>query len=126
MSGQDLLLGMLSPYQNFKYALKSKEAQRQYPSLLGKFLNYLQLQGDLEERYKQLVTLGKENSQLLQSHLIMYCMFHKERTIKNEISEGTLRNYLKPIRLFFEMNNIICSCSYLLLSVPPISEKVII
>jgi hypothetical protein len=107
MSEQDLLLGMLSPYQNFKYALKSKDVQRQYPSLLAKFLNYLQPQGDLEEKCNQLATLGKENSQLLQSHLIKYCMFHKERTIKNEISEGTLRNYLKPIKLFFEMNDIV-------------------
>jgi hypothetical protein len=31
----------------------------------------------------------------------------KERIGKNEISEGTLRNYLKPIKLFFEMNDII-------------------
>ena len=36
-----LLSEMLSPYQNFKYALKSKDLQRQYPSLLGRFLNFL-------------------------------------------------------------------------------------
>jgi hypothetical protein len=104
----DILLSeMLSPYQNFKYALKSKDVQRQYPSLLGRFLNFLRLQGDMEARCNQLYKLGKENSQLLQSHLLKYCMFHKERTNKNEISEGTLRNYLKPLKLFFEMNDII-------------------
>jgi len=102
-----LLSEMLSPYQNFKYALKSKDVQRQYPSLLDKFLNFIQLQGDMEEKCNQLYKLGKENSQLLQSHFLKYCMFHKERTNKDEISEGTLRNYLKPLKLFFEMNDII-------------------
>ena len=33
----------LSPYAKFKMALKSKEVQRQYPSLLEKFLDFCKL-----------------------------------------------------------------------------------
>jgi hypothetical protein len=103
----DSLVEILSPYQNFTFALKSKDVQRQYPSLLERFLNFVQIDGTIEEKSNELYKLGKENTQLLQSHLIKYCIFQKERIKKNEISEGTLRNYLKPIKLFFEMNDIV-------------------
>lgn len=102
-----LLTQMLSPYQNFKYALKSKDVQRQYPSLLNRFLDFIQLRGDMEEKCNQLFKVAKEDSSLLQSYLIKYCIFQKERINKNEISEGTLRNYLKAVKLFFEMNDIV-------------------
>jgi site-specific recombinase XerC len=101
-----MLPEMLSPYENFKYALRSKDVQRQYPSLLDKFLNFLQYNGDLESKCKQLYMLGKENNSLLQSHIIKFCIYQKRRIDSNEISEGTLRNYLKPLKLFFEMNDI--------------------
>jgi len=103
----DSLVEILSPYQNFTFALKSKDVQRQYPSLLERFLNFVRIEGSIEEQSNALYKLGRENNQLLQSHLIKYCIFQKERIKKNEISEGTLRNYLKPIKLFFEMNDIV-------------------
>lgn len=96
---------MLSPYQNFTYALKSKDVQRQYPSLLDTFLCFLKFHGTMEEC--KLYDLGTGNSQLLQPYLIKYSITQKERIKKNEISEGTLRNYLKPLKLFFEMNDLI-------------------
>lgn len=51
----------LPPYQNFEHPLKSKDVPRQYPSLLNRFLNFLELQGDMEEKCNQLYVLGKEN-----------------------------------------------------------------
>ena len=107
MATYPLLNDVLSPYQNFKYALKSKDVQRQYPSLLDKILNFLQFGGNMDEKCIQLHNLAKENSSLLQSYLIKYCVFQKGRIQNKEISEGTLRNYLKPIKLFFEMNDIV-------------------
>ena len=107
MDTTPLLSDALSPYQNFKYALKSKDVQRQYPSLLNRFLTFLQFGGNIDEKCQQLYKLAKENSSMLQSHLIKYCVFQNERIQNNEISEGTLRNFLKPIKLFFEMNDIV-------------------
>lgn len=101
------LAEMLSPYQNFVYALKSKEVKRQYPSLLDKFLHFITIDGSMEEKCHKLYSLAKTNNPLLQSHLIKYCIFQKERVERSEISEGTLRNYLKPIKLFFEMNDVV-------------------
>jgi hypothetical protein len=41
----------LTPYAKFKVALKSKEVQRQYPSLLGKFLDFCKFEGlDIEQK----------------------------------------------------------------------------
>jgi hypothetical protein len=40
-----LVASRLSPYAEFKMALKSKEVQRQYPSLLEKFLDFCKFQG---------------------------------------------------------------------------------
>jgi hypothetical protein len=63
--------------------------------------------GSMDDKCAQLYKLAKENNSLLQSYLIKYCVLQKERVQNNEISEGTLRNYLKPIKLFFEMNDIV-------------------
>jgi len=54
----------------------------------------------------QLVKFAKEDPDLLQSNLMRYCNFQKERIGKWESSEGTMRNYIKAIRLFYEMNEI--------------------
>jgi hypothetical protein len=40
-----LVPSRLSPYAKFKMALKSKEVQKQYPSLLEKFLDFCKFQG---------------------------------------------------------------------------------
>jgi integrase len=96
----------LTPLENFTYALKSKDAKRQYPSLLNRFLCFLNLEGDLEQKCEQLLELAKNNPSLFQSNLIRYCNEQKRRIEQEEISEGTMRNYVKAIKLFCEMNEI--------------------
>ena len=103
---EDSSLSTLSPYENFIYALKSKDVIRQYPSLLNKFLTFLQLQGNIEDKCHKLYELGRKDISILQSSLIKYCIVQRERVTDGKISEGTLRNYLKPIKLFLEMNDI--------------------
>lgn len=103
---KDTDLSQLSPYDNFLYALKSKDVIRQYPSLIAKFLDFLQFKGDIGQRCIELYKLAKDEPVVLQSNLIKYCIFQRKRVENKEISEGTLRNYLKPIKLFFEMNDI--------------------
>jgi hypothetical protein len=39
-----------NPINNFLYALKSSESKRQYPKRFEKFLNFLGLEGSLEEK----------------------------------------------------------------------------
>lgn len=57
-----------SSYQNFIYALKSKDVKRQYPVMLSRFLNFIGSQGDsLEEKCESLYQFANsiDNRRLL-------------------------------------------------------------
>jgi len=97
----------LTPYENFVFALKAKESKRQYPHRLDKFLTFIGLQGTIEEKCLNLFKLSQKDTNLLQSYLIRFINSQKERIENKEIAEGTLRNYIKAIKLFFSMNDII-------------------
>lgn len=96
----------LSPLENFTYALKSKETKRQYPSLLNKFLCFLNLEGSMEQKCVKLLEFANKDQRSFQMHLIRYCNEQKRRIDNGEISEGTMRNYVKAVKLFCEMNEI--------------------
>jgi len=97
---------VLTPYDNFLYALKAKETRRQYPHRLDKFLVFMGLHGSIEDKCNQLYELSKDNK-IIASYLIKFINHQKQRIEKKEISEGTLCNYVKAIKLFYSMNDII-------------------
>ena len=96
------------PYQDplsvFLYALKAPETRRQYPRRLKVFLDYMKLQGPIEQQAVQFLTLIKQNPQWLQSSLMQFISFQKERASNREISYSTIGNYYKATKLFIEMN----------------------
>lgn len=98
----------LSPYSKFRMALKSKEVQRQYPNLLSKFLDFCKIDGlDIEEKSLKFSVFAKSKTQEeVEDLVIRFILFQKERIDKKEITPGTLRNYLKAIKLFCKMNRI--------------------
>jgi integrase len=99
-------LDTLTPFDNFLYALKAKETKRQYPHRLDKFLTFLELEGTIPEKCAKLYRIA-ENINQFQSKIIKFITVQKERIESNEISEGTLSNYIKAIKLFCSMNDII-------------------
>ncbi len=107
----------LSAYDNFLYALKAKETKRQYPHRLDKFLSFIGLQGTIPEKCQKLCEL--KDISLLESHLIRFINFQKERIENKQISEGTLCNYIKAVRLFFSMNDIVINWKKLSKGIPP-------
>jgi hypothetical protein len=114
MKGQD---HELTPYENLIYALKSKDAKRQYPNRLDKFLTFLGLEGTIHEKCTKLYQISKDINRL-QSTIIKFINYQKERIESNEISEGTLRNYIKAIKLFCSMNDIIVNWKRISKGVP--------
>lgn len=98
---------ILTQYDNFLYALRAKETKRQYPDRLDKFLVFMGLKGTFEEKCTKLYGLTKNNSNSIQSYIIRGINYQKVRIENNEISEGTLVNYIKAIKLFYSMNDII-------------------
>ena len=85
---------ILTPYENFIFALKAQETKRQYPHRLDKFLSYLELEGTIPEKCANLYGIANSDPKLFQSNIIRFINFHKERIATKEISEGTLCNYV--------------------------------
>lgn len=81
---------LLTPYENFVYALNSKESKRQYPHRLDKFLTFIGLEGNIEEKCLKLYEMNRNDSNLLQSYLFRFINSQKERIQNQEIVEGTL------------------------------------
>jgi hypothetical protein len=54
---------LYDPMTKFMYALKSKESKRQYPRRFKMFLDYLKLEGTINEQAKQLL-LNTKNKPL--------------------------------------------------------------
>ena len=89
----------------FLYPIKAEEARRQYTSKLKVFFDYAGLQGKLEAQAKQFVATAIKEPGWTIIHLLRFITLQKERVGKKEITEATLRNYYKLIRLFCEMND---------------------
>jgi hypothetical protein len=107
-TGDSLVPSTLSPYSKFKMALKSKEVQRQYPNLLERFLDFSKFEGlDVEQKAIKFSCFAKSRSQEeIEDLVIRFVLFQKDRIDKKEITSGTLRNYVKAIKLFCRMNRI--------------------
>ncbi len=95
-----------SPLANFLYALKTPETRRQYPKRLEVFLDFLNLKGTLEDKVLVFHQKSINNPAWLSQKLIQFIQYQKERVQRNEISETTIPNYLKAIKLFCVMNDI--------------------
>jgi hypothetical protein len=107
-------------YSAFEYALKAPETKRQWPRRLDVFLTFLQLEGaDVKERSNNLYDLIKtEGIDWLESHIIDFIYFQKQRVHNKEITETTINNYIKPLKTFCDMNNIILNWKYIRKGVP--------
>ena len=93
----------------FLYALRAPESRRQYPTRLKKFLDFLKLEGNLEEQAKYFLVKAKESPQWAQLSLIRFMAFQKERAKRGELSYSTIWNYYKATKLFCEMNDLTLS-----------------
>jgi hypothetical protein len=98
----------INPYSNFLYALKSSEVRRQYPKLLKIFLDTIKfdLEKPLEERINLLFQESISKTKWLETKIIRFVEYQKQRVERKEIAAGTLKNYVKVIKLFCQMNEI--------------------
>jgi integrase len=102
----------LTPYENFLDGLKVPETKRQYPHRLDKFMSFIGLETvnkerAIQEKCTKLYDMGKNNPELLQSYIIRFINVQKQRIENRELSEGTLANYIKAIKLFCSMNDLL-------------------
>jgi hypothetical protein len=96
----------ITPYANFLYALKSPEVRRQYPKLLKIFLDPIkfELDKEIENRVYLLFHQSISKKKWLETQIISFVEHQKQRVERKEIAAGTLKNYVKVIKLFCQMN----------------------
>ncbi len=71
--------------------------------MLSRFLNFIDIEGEtIEDKCHFFYNFAKnvDNRKELESELMHYIIFQEERIKRKEISSGTLRNYIKAIKLF--------------------------
>jgi len=90
----------------FLYALRAPDTKRQYPRRFKFFLDFLKIQGTVEEQAKQFVLKARDNPQWAQDSLMSFIETQKERAKRKEISETTIANYYKATKLFCVMNDL--------------------
>jgi hypothetical protein len=94
------------PWTLYLYAIKSPATKEKYLMRLEKFLNFLNLQGRLEEKARVFAEKGRYDSALAFNGIIEFLQLQKERFNRKEITAGTIRNYVKSIKLFCLMADI--------------------
>jgi len=97
----------LDPFLLFINSIRSNQTKQKYQSRLTTFFNFIALpNATLDERCKIFIDKSKENSNYPLSCSFKFIIYLKERMERKEIVVSTIYNYLKPIKLLCEMNDI--------------------
>lgn len=96
-------------YFLYVYAIRSSVTRDVYLRRLRIFFNHIQLlsmEQAMENRCNSFAKRAKSNPRWVFSSVMEFLQFQKERVENEEISSATLRNFVKAIKLFCEMNDI--------------------
>jgi len=94
-------------YSLFAYAVRS-QVTRDYYLRLKIFFNYLNLKSEytIEKRCNYFADKGTKDPNWAFNCIVRFLQFQKERVEKKEITSGTLKNFVKSIKVFCEMADI--------------------
>jgi integrase len=98
----------LDPWTLYLYAMKSPATKEKYLMRLGKFLDFLNIQegGILEVKSRIFAKKGRDDNIWAFNSILSFIQLLKERVDRKEITAGTIRNYVKSIKLFCQMADI--------------------
>lgn len=96
----------LDPWILYLYSIKSPATKEKYLLRLKKFLDYLNFQGTLEDKARAFARKGIVDGIWAFNSILKFIQFQKERFNCKEITAGTIRNYVKSIKLFCGMSDI--------------------
>jgi integrase len=96
-------------FGRFLYGIKSNETKRKYVKRLEWFLNFSKFEGKTtEEKSDSFLKFTKQNDTEATTDIILkYMSFQIGRANNKEISNSTISNFYKPIKLFCDMNSIL-------------------
>ena len=96
-------LDSTDPWMLFLYALKAPATREKYIQRLTKFLDFLGYTGTKEEKARAFVVQAKADPGLAFNCVLKFFQSKREQIDRKEIAIGTVRNYLKSIKLFCDM-----------------------
>ncbi|HLN35645.1 MAG TPA: hypothetical protein VK250_10265 [Nitrososphaeraceae archaeon] len=99
----------MTPYLMFKYAIKTEITRKYYERRLKKFFDFVEFEltnQGIESRCNKFVEKSKGNTNWTLSQIIRFLQYQKERVENKEITAGTLKNFVKSIKVFCEMSDI--------------------
>ena len=100
----------LTPYLLFKYAIKTDITRKYYERRLKKFFDFIDFEivadKDIEFRCSEFAEKSKNNTNWALSQIIRFLQYQKERVENKEITSGTLKNFVKSLKVFCEMDDI--------------------
>ena len=100
----------LDPYSIFKYAMNSPITRDRHTTRLDRFFSFIGVEGaHIEERCRVFVQNAKKDNSWAFTDIINFLQVQKDRVDRREITGSTVRNYVKAIKLFTEMNDILIS-----------------
>jgi len=99
------------PYDLFVFAINAEQTRQKYITRMKKFLGIIGIDQEnkltLQERCKLFAKKARSENGRLANVIIQFLQYQKDRVDRKEITGSTLRNYVKVIKLFCEMNDLI-------------------
>jgi hypothetical protein len=94
------------PYSLFLYAMKSPYTRQQYTIRLRKFFTQIPIDGPIELQCFKFMEASSSNKDFALGHIMRFLYGIRRRIDNKEVTHFTIHNYMKPIKLFCEMNDI--------------------
>src|SRR5687768_14850410 len=101
--------GEFTPYLMFKYAIKTDITRKYYERRLKKFFDFIEFETmelSIEIRCNKFSEKSKNDLNWSLSQIIRFLQYQKERVGNKEITSGTLKNFVKSLKVFCEMSDI--------------------
>src|SRR5438128_917672 len=90
--------------------MNSPVTRDRYTARLDRFFSFIGIEGtNIEERCMVFVQNARNDDAWAFRNIINFLQVQKERVDRKEITASTIRNYVKAIKLFTEMNDILIS-----------------
>jgi hypothetical protein len=99
----------LTPYLLFKYAIKTEITRKYYEKRLKKFFDFIEFEitdKNIESKCNKFAEKATSNTNWVLNQIIRFLQYQKERVENKEITSGTLKNFVKSLKVFCVMADI--------------------
>jgi hypothetical protein len=95
----------VDPWSLYIYAMKAPMTRDRYQTRLANFFDFIGLEigVKLEDRARAFAQRGKDDGNWALNNIVKFVQYQRDRVERKEITDATVRNYVKSIKLFCEM-----------------------